>query len=189
MCGNGGRCIMAFAHALGMVGNSARFLAIDGPHDATIENGVVALKMGDVAAIERIGEDFWLDTGSPHYVRVVPSTSDTDIVAVGQSIRYNERFKAEGTNVNAMQRVGDNAIAVRTYERGVEDETLSCGTGVTAAAICAQLLGWASPDQACAVETPGGQLAIEARPTASGGFDVIWLKGPATYVYKGSIDV
>lgn len=187
MCGNGGRCIVAFANMLGIVGDGCRFLAIDGPHDARIADDLVELKMGDVQMIERIGEDFWLDTGSPHYVTTVASVEQTDIVALGKSIRYNERFKAEGTNVNAVERVGVGHIAVRTYERGVEDETLSCGTGVTAAAICAHQLGWTNADETTKVDVQGGQLSIKLNPAGT-GYQNLWLIGPATQVFKGTID-
>jgi len=135
MCGNGGRCITAFARYLGVVENECRFLAIDGPHDAKVDEAAwVELKMLDVPKIE-IGEDYFvMNTGSPHYVIFVEDIDDIDVVDNGQAIRYSKRFRKEGINVNFVERTQDG-ILVATYERGVEDETLSCGTGVTAAAI------------------------------------------------------
>lgn len=187
MCGNGGRCIVAFAHFLGIVGQSTTFLAVDGPHDATIENGHVRLKMADVASIERLDADFWLNTGSPHFVRVVADAAQHDIVQTGRAVRYSDGFAEEGTNVNVLQRLENGRIAVRTYERGVEDETLSCGTGVTACALVAQQLGWQGQAQAIEVQTQGGQLAVEATPNGSGGYANVWLSGPAVQVFKGEL--
>lgn len=192
MCGNGGRCIVAFAHFLGVIGSSCQFIAVDGPHDAKVlDQGWVELKMVDVEQVE-VGDGFYfLDTGSPHYVAFSPNVEEVDVVAAGRAIRYSDRFKAEGTNVNFVQEKGEELI-VATYERGVEDETLSCGTGVTAAALAASLKaeqeGAEVPVDHKAITAKGGQLQVKFQRTAS-GFEEIWLCGPATQVFKGTITI
>jgi len=184
MCGNGGRCIAAFAHSLGVVGEHCRFLAIDGPHEANINADWVELKMGDVTDVEIGDGSFILNTGSPHYVVFVEDLSDMNIVESGQVIRYSDRFRGEGINVNFVEKTTEG-IEVATYERGVEDETLSCGTGVTAAAISFSLL---SPDLnlgEVGVSTKGGKLKVRFEKKADGGFENIWLCGPARRVFEG----
>ena len=136
MCGNGGRCVVAFAQKLKLIKNKTNFLASDGMHEALISPKAVKLKMSDVSKIEKLGKDYFLDTGSPHYVRFVADLKNYDVVKEGRKIRNSARFKAIGTNVNFVEYL-NNVLHVRTYERGVEDETLACGTGVTAAALVA----------------------------------------------------
>ncbi len=184
-CGNGSRCAVAFSQHLGIIENKAHFEAIDGAHEATIENGWVSLKMLDVATIE-VGEaHYFIDTGSPHYIQYVADVAAVDVYEQGRQVRYSDRFKAEGTNVNFIEVLNDG-ISVRTYERGVEDETLSCGTGVTAAAISAHHKGLVKND-VCPIVTKGGKLSIKL--TKNGvGYTNIWLQGPADMVFKGSID-
>ena len=184
MCGNGGRCIVQFAHDLGIIKDTTRFIAVDGEHKAHIDSGLVHLKMTDVTHIECINEDFFLDTGSPHYVSYRPDLADFAVVREGQSIRYNDRFREEGTNVNFVQNLGENKIRIRTYERGVENETLSCGTGATACAISAHQRGMSSPIQ---VKVEGGQLSISFDTIAT-KYTNIYLIGPATSVFKGEIN-
>ena len=134
-CGNGGRCTIAFAHFLKIFEKECSFLAIDGAHYGSfISNDEIHLKMGDVSSIEKSDKHFFINTGSPHYIEYVNGLSDYALVDEAKKIRYNDRFKADGTNVNFLEEV-DGVLSIRTYERGVEDETLSCGTGVTAAAI------------------------------------------------------
>jgi len=187
MCGNGGRCIVAFAKRLGIITDKATFLAIDGPHDARIsEDDWVELKMKDVNDIE-VGEDYAvLDTGSPHYVVFVEDVSDIDVVANGQAIRYSERFKKEGINVNFVER-NDEGIIVATYERGVEDETLSCGTGVTAAAIATHLAHSPTPNANIPIESKGGNLEVKFQSN-NGQFSDVWLCGPGTFVFEGILE-
>ncbi|MBI1227363.1 MAG: diaminopimelate epimerase [Bacteroidetes bacterium] len=184
MCGNGGRCIAAFANFLGVAGEKCHFLAIDGPHEAKIKNDWVELKMSDVKDVEIGDGNFILNTGSPHYVVFVEDLSDMNIVESGQVIRYSERFRKEGINVNFVERTKDG-IEVATYERGVEDETLSCGTGVTAAALTFSL---ANPDlnsNEVAIATKGGHLLVRFQKNDAVGFENIWLCGPAKQVFAG----
>lgn len=187
MCGNGGRCIVAYAEKLGVIKDKASFIAIDGPHTATINNdSTVSLQMQDVQEIIQ-GEGYTeLNTGSPHYVVFVEDVKATDVFNTGRSIRNSERYQPKGINVNFVQKLSDG-IHVRTYERGVEDETYSCGTGVTAAAIaaCGNTTGHVSTD----IKTPGGNLQVSFDKEDSNHAVNVILSGPATYVYSGVIAV
>jgi diaminopimelate epimerase len=188
MCGNGGRCIVAFARFLGAAGTNCRFLAVDGEHLASIEGDNVSLKMKDVDVIEKGDGYFWLDTGSPHYVKSIKEIEKFDVFKEGRAIRYNERFKEKGTNVNFIESYPDH-IFVRTYERGVEDETYSCGTGVTAAGIVASLEGISTTPTECKVRTIGGDLKVSFKKVDDSGYRDIWLTGPAVQVFKGEVNV
>ncbi len=188
MCGNGGRCITAFAKRLGIVSDTAKFLAIDGIHEAKINNEIVSLKMNDVREVE-VGEDFfYLNTGSPHYVKFVNDIENVNVFEEGKKIRYSNRFAVEGTNVNFIEKK-DNELFVRTYERGVEDETLSCGTGVTAAALIAAFKGQSTDKNNCAIKTLGGNLNVKFDKVLENTFYNIWLEGPATFVFKTHINL
>ena len=186
MCGNGGRCITAFAKKLNVIKDKAHFLAIDGEHFSEIENDFVSLKMNDVTAIEENPGHYFLNAGSPHYVKFVEDVKHYDVFKEGKAIRNNERFKGTGTNVNFIERTG-NALFVRTYERGVEDETFSCGTGVTAAALVASLKELSTDKNACAIETLGGKLNVKFRKVSENNFTDIRLEGPAVFVFEGDI--
>ncbi|HSK12946.1 MAG TPA: diaminopimelate epimerase [Phnomibacter sp.] len=184
MCGNGGRCITRFAYDLGIHKEMYHFIAIDGPHAASIEtNGTVRLKMKDVPAIEMHTTFDFVDTGSPHVVKLVPEISEYDVVGEGRSIRNSPKYKEKGVNVNFVKRVNESGIFVRTYERGVEDETYSCGTGVTASALvhAHNDLGF----NHVSVETNGGHLYVEFDRTGETSFENIWLAGPAVKVFEG----
>ncbi len=137
MCGNGGRCMVKFAYHLGIHRNTYNFTAVDGSHVAEIDtDGIVSLKMKDVTKVRKFHGDFILDTGSPHYVKMVTDVMNIDVYKKGHDIRHSKEFEEEGINVNFVEQMADvDKIIVRTYERGVEDETYSCGTGVTAAAL------------------------------------------------------
>lgn len=185
MCGNGARCTVRFAKHLGVIEDVACFLAADGEHQASVERDLIQLKMNDVQDIERIGDDYYLNTGSPHYVRFVENVQELNVFEEGQAVRYNDRFSAEGTNVNFIQSLDDNTIFVRTYERGVEDETLSCGTGVTACALVAGSNGFKSPVK---VKTLGGELEV-AFEQQEGDFKYIYLIGPAKQVFTGTVPI
>lgn len=210
MCGNGGRCIAAFAKNLGIIGDRCRFWAIDGEHEGRISPfpvstpapapplkgrggagaGVewVELKMSDVQNVEQQGNSFILNTGSPHYVRFVDDLEHMDMVKEGRAVRYSERFAKEGINVNLARQNSGDSLAIRTYERGVEGETLACGTGVTAAAIASFLhRGQKSGQADIPVKARGGDLAVRFRANGDGSFSDIWLCGPAQQVFEGEI--
>lgn len=188
MCGNGGRCITAFAKRLGIIDSEAKFLAIDGIHDSKIIEDYVSLKMNDVREVE-VGEDFfYLNTGSPHYVRFVNNLENLDVLAEGKKIRYNNRFSEVGTNVNFIEKK-DTDLFVRTYERGVENETLSCGTGVTAAALIAAFKGQSTDKNNCSIRTLGGKLNVKFEKVLENTFYNIWLEGLATFVFKTNIEM
>ena len=165
-CGNGGRCIAAFAHHLGLIGNETNFLAADGPHNAIVsatENSSelhISLGMNDVNEIRYIGDDVFLNTGSPHYVKFVEDPDKADVFGEGRQIRNSDLFAPSGTNVNFVN-VQNGIIQIRTYERGVEDETLACGTGITAAAIASFLKGNVIPGSArYQIKAKGGNLSV-----------------------------
>lgn len=188
MCGNGGRCFASFAHFLGLVqNNKLEFLAIDGLHEAELEDNLVNLKMIDVLSFEKLGEDFYLDTGSPHYVSKVSDLKNLDIINEAHKIRYNSRFKTQGTNVNFVD-FGKEFIEVRTYERGVENETLACGTGVTAVALVAELVGKNTGLGMSKIKAQGGDLEV-SYSKENESFRNVWLKGPAVQVFKGELDI
>ena len=184
MCGNGGRATVQFAHDLGVIGDKTTFMAADGLHEAFLKEGWVHLKMSDVSGIEKNEDFLFMNTGSPHYVAWVEKLDDFQVFEEGKKIRYNNRFSEKGTNVNFIEKNG-MVLNVRTYERGVEDETYSCGTGVTAAAIAASFRGVTSPVR---IVTKGGDLAVSFERTGD-TFSNIYLMGPAKKVYKGSVDL
>jgi len=187
MCGNGGRCITAFAKQVGAAADQNTFLAIDGEHISRYQkDGVVSLKMNDVRDVQS-GEDFYiLDTGSPHYIIFVEDIDDIDIKSQGEAIRYSEEFKAEGINVNFVE-IKEDHILVATYERGVEDETFSCGTGVVASSL-ATIIDKNIKRKKIAVKTLGGNLEVTFERTLA-GFKNIWLIGPATLVNNGIVQI
>ncbi|KAB7732762.1 diaminopimelate epimerase [Rudanella paleaurantiibacter] len=185
MCGNGGRCIVRFAHDLGLFTEHTRFMAVDGEHEATVTEGLVSLRMTNVAGIDLGGEYSFTNTGSPHVVMTVDGLAQYDVVGVGRRLRYSDAFAPKGTNVNFVQTDEDGTLFVRTYERGVEDETYSCGTGVTAAALVAnRQSGVSSP---VAIRTLGGPLQVAFVESESGGYERIDLIGPAVRVFEGDI--
>lgn len=187
MCGNGGRCIAHFAHSLGLgSGNNLHFIAVDGPHKAFVKANQVELQMIDVNHWEvRNSHCVVLNTGSPHYIQFIEeNTGDFDLIPFSKNIRYSAEFGKEGINVNVVQQIGDNALAMRTYERGVEDETYSCGTGVTAAALSFALLNPKTGN--IKISTAGGELEVRFKQ-ADKGFSDVWLCGPAEKVFTGEI--
>ena len=188
MCGNGGRCIIAFAKFLQVIEDQCSFMAIDGAHEGKISNGLVSLKMNSVDTVEQLEpHQFFLDTGSPHVVEFVnQEPASIDILPAAHGIRYNTRFNKEGTNVNFTQ-VSTNVLDVRTYERGVENETYSCGTGVTAVALAAHFSKQVT-NQNIAIKTKGGNLEVDFE-AKNGSYQNIWLKGPAQRVFKGAIHI
>jgi diaminopimelate epimerase len=188
-CGNGARCSVAFAETLGIDVSNVEFLAIDGIHKAKKSGGIVSLDMNPVNAIIKVNADFVLDTGSPHYVRISAKDDMPDVVDFGRSVRYSDEFKEKGINVNLLEVISINKIAVQTYERGVEDETLSCGTGVTACGLVYGLLKGVVGFNKVDVSTKGGELSVEFIRNEDDSFTDIKLIGPAEFVFKGTIDV
>lgn len=189
MCGNGGRCMTKFAYHLGMHREVYRFLASDGVHEAEIDmDGIVSLKMKDVKSIRKFHNDFIVDTGSPHYIKIVPDVANIDVFKKGSEIRNSREFQEEGINVNFVEQLSSpDKISVRTFERGVEDETFSCGTGVTAAALVCYHNENGFND--VAVKTLGGLLTVEFDRVDDNKYENIWLCGPAEKVYEGTIEL
>ena len=189
MCGNGSRCMIKFAYHAGIRRDNYHFLASDGPHEGSMnKEGIVSVKMKNVQLIKKIHADFILDTGSPHYVKLVSDVMNTDVLKKGHDIRYSKEFEMEGINVNFVERMAEpDKIMVRTYERGVEAETFSCGTGVTAAAlVCYHNENGFNEVE---VKTRGGVLTVEFERLGDQNFENIWLCGPAEKVYEGSLEI
>jgi diaminopimelate epimerase len=189
MCGNGGRCIVRFAYDLGIHKSSYHFLASDGDHEAEIETGsdIINLRMKDVSGYKEDNGNYILDTGSPHYVKFVTDVLDIDVLKLGTEIRYNEEYAKNGINVNFVEEKKEDEIFVRTYERGVEDETLSCGTGVTACAIVCHHNEVGYND--ITVTTKGGVLVVKYDRQYDNSYRNIWLCGPAQKAFDGKIDI
>jgi diaminopimelate epimerase len=188
MCGNGGRCLVKFANEMGINKSTYYFMAIDGKHEAEIDmNGIIRLKMQDVYKVDYRSGHMIVNTGSPHFVKFASNVKDIDVVETGREIRYSKEFKAEGINVNFVEPVGEDRIYVRTYERGVEDETFSCGTGVTAAAILSahNENGFNRVE----IKTQGGTLSVEFEKIDDQHFENIWLCGPAELTFKGEMEI
>ncbi|WP_224490791.1 diaminopimelate epimerase [Robertkochia flava] len=186
MCGNGGRCLVAFAHYLGVIGNKTTFMAVDGIHEATISGKEVSLEMQAVSKVEHFPGFSFLDTGSPHHVQMHPHLKDLDVRQEGSRLRYS-KYGQGGSNINFVEKLEDDLFAVRTYERGVEDETLSCGTGVTAVAL-AMYDRKLTQGTKVRLQTPGGMLSVSFEPTTEGYTKVV-LQGPAVQVFEGTIEL
>ncbi|MCB0761345.1 MAG: diaminopimelate epimerase [Flavobacteriales bacterium] len=184
-CGNGSRCAFKMAFDRGIISEAAQFKAIDGMHEGIKKGDHWSIRMNDVHTMEAFQSGMFLNTGSPHIVLPVENLQDLDVVAEARKIRYSERFALQGVNVNFVERVGQ-VLHIRTYERGVEDETLACGTGITAAALAMAELG--GEDTALLqVRARGGDLEV-AFAKCEGGYSDIWLTGPAVHVYDGQIE-
>ena len=187
MCGNGGRCIVAFAYRLGVIKNETMFDAIDGLHYAIINDEIVSLKMIDVSEIKVTNTHTFLNTGSPHHINFYDNISDIDVRKLGSKIRYGAPYFEEGTNVNFVEQLSENTFKIRTYERGVENETLACGTGVTAVAIAANKMKKTSTET-IKIEAIGGQLEVSFRMEGD-TYTNIFLKGPAQFIFEGNITI
>ncbi|HPR32585.1 MAG TPA: diaminopimelate epimerase [Prolixibacteraceae bacterium] len=186
MCGNGGRCIVAFANRLGIIDRSARFLASDGIHEALIdEDALVDLHMIDVKNVQELPDGYFLNTGVPHLVHFVDDLHGVDVELDGRQLRYDARFQPEGTNVNFVK-LTNNHLTVFTYERGVECETLACGTGITASALSTAVRMGLDKGN-FQISAKGGELSVRFERD-NGHFRQIWLKGPAIFVYSGEIE-
>ncbi|WP_378172873.1 diaminopimelate epimerase [Aquimarina sp. SS2-1] len=185
MCGNGGRCLVAFAAYLGVIDDKATFTAIDGKHTAEIKDGLVYLQMQNVSKIEKYDSHLFLDTGSPHHVTMVNNLEGYDVRNMGREIRNGAPYFEIGSNVNFVEKEDEDSFAVRTYERGVEDETLSCGTGVTAVALSMHATK-ITDNEMVSIKTQGGELRVTFKKTRN-GYEDIFLIGPAEQVFKGEI--
>lgn len=186
-CGNGARCSVQFAHSLGITSEHVTFLAIDGVHQAWKKNDLIELEMLDVDHFLMDSDSYVIHTGSPHFVSFINEIDSFDILSYGQEIRYNETYEAMGINVNAIEKKGAHRFAIRTYERGVEAETLSCGTGVTASAIAFALNNDLSGELTLTAETQGGICKVELKRRGN-HFTEVKLIGPATFIFNGEID-
>lgn len=186
MCGNGGRCVASFARFLKIIDNKTTFQAIDGAHKAILEGNKVSLQMKNVSTIKEHKNYVFLDTGSPHHVELSNALQKLNIKEAGAAIRYSDLYGASGSNINFVKKISDDTFAMRTYERGVEDETLSCGTGVTAVGLAMHYIG-ETEKNLINLKTQGGNLQVSFKKSDK-GYNDIWLIGPATMVYKGKIE-
>lgn len=183
LCGNGARCAVAFASELGLLSDPCHFMAVDGMHQARLLGDEVALQMGDVTQLRCSDRYTFLDTGSPHHVQEVEALEAMNVAEDGRRIRYG-LYGDAGSNINFVQMDGDARIRVRTYERGVEDETYSCGTGVTAVALAMHRAGRLKSLETI-IDTRGGTLKVRFSPDGAGGYRDTWLIGPAVKVFEG----
>jgi diaminopimelate epimerase len=188
LCGNGSRCAVKFAMALGIVGLETTFLTIEGPLFAKVRGDLIQLRMPDVERISPAMQNgLFLHTGSPHFVRFVDNVHGINVYKEGKALRYHKEFSPGGTNVNFVQwEAKPDRIIVRTYERGVENETLSCGTGVTASALAT---GSEMTSGKIHIKTLGGNLEVWFEQVEKGVFRNIYLIGPAEKVFEGTVDV
>lgn len=187
-CGNGSRCAVHFAASLGMIKDNCRFFAIDGPHEAYLTQNTIGVKMKNIhEIIQKAEHAFYLNTGSPHYVALVSDVEKLDLVKAALPLRHHEDFAPCGTNVNFIEQLSSQSIRMRTFERGVEAETLSCGTGVTAAALVFAKIN--NLHNEVKVDTRGGELSVSFEVNNNNEFFNIFLKGPAMSVFSGTIDI
>jgi len=188
MCGNGGRCLVAFAKKLNLIQKETTFVATDGLHYATVaDDGIVSLQMIDVAAIKNTSEYSYLNTGSPHHVQLVDNLEQFNVKENGAAIRYGNLYGKEGSNINFVKKINENTFSLRTYERGVEDETLACGTGATAVAIAMNAIGQTNLN-VINLNVEGGKLTVSFEK-GNGKYTNVFLKGPAEFVFKGTIAI
>ena len=188
MCGNGGRCLVAFAKKLNIINNSCTFIATDGVHHATIaSDGLVSLQMIDVTQVKITSEYVFLNTGSPHHVQLAEDLEHYNIKDNGAAIRYGALYGKDGSNVNFVKQIDGSTFSLRTYERGVEDETLSCGTGATAVAIAMNAIGKTNATS-IHLNVQGGKLEVSF-DKKDNQFTNVFLKGPAEFVFKGEVEI
>jgi diaminopimelate epimerase len=187
-CGNGGRCVVAFAMGLQVHEGTCRFMGADGWHEGEVlKNGLVRISMTDVEEVKHLdGHTATLYTGSPHYVKVVDQLEALDVFKEGRAIRNSPSFEQEGINVNFVELIKDGELSIRTYERGVEDETYACGTGVVAAAIAGAFLKNGDTN-AWLVHAKGGDLTVDFQRIGPQEFRKVNLTGPAEAVFSGEL--
>ena len=184
MCGNGGRCVISFAKKLNIIDDNVTFLAIDGLHEGIINDDIIKIKMIKVSNIDEVHNGCLLDTGSPHFVKFCTSVNNINVFQSGRELRNNKEISEDGVNINFTEIIDNSSIKVRTYERGVENETLSCGTGVIASALSAHSKGLVDSNR-IKISTLGGELFVSF--DFKNVYDNIWLEGPAIEVFKGQI--
>ena len=184
MCGNGGRCVISFAKKLNIINDNVTFLAIDGLHEGIINEDIIKIKMIKVSNIDEAHNGCLLDTGSPHFVKFCSSVNNINVFDSGRELRNNKEISEDGVNVNFTEIIDNTSIKVRTYERGVENETLSCGTGVIASVLSAHSKGLVDSNR-IKISTLGGELFVSF--DFKNVYDNIWLEGPAIEVFKGQI--
>ena len=188
MCGNGGRCLVAFAKKLNVIQNETTFMATDGLHHATVgADGIVSLQMIDVAEIKNTQDYSFLNTGSPHHVQIVEDLQHFNVKENGAAIRYGNLYGQAGSNINFVKKIDETTFSLQTYERGVEDETLACGTGATAVAIAMNATGQTNSNE-INLNVEGGKLAVSF-DIEDGKYTNVFLKGPAEFVFKGTIQI
>ena len=186
MCGNGGRCIVAFARDLGLIDNETVFLAVDGRHEASIQDNQVRLGMVNVDHYTMDGEAFVLNTGSPHYVQFVDDLANLNVGQLGAEIRNAPTYVEQGINVNFVEQEADGNYFVRTFERGVEAETYACGTGAVASAMSVALQSGMDNTFSIPIRVLGGALRVEFQKQGH-HFSNVFLLGPAKQVFTGHI--
>ena len=187
MCGNGGRCIIRFANDLDVASENMTFTAIDGLHHGIVDNNVIRLQMIDVDEVEDHNDYLFMNTGSPHHVEFVEKVDDVDVYNRGKEIRNGSPYFEKGSNVNFVEVMPDNNLRIRTYERGVENETLACGTGITAAAISAYVKNLVDK-KSIEIKALGGDLSVNFEEN-NHKFVNVWLNGPAVKVFEGEIEI
>lgn len=187
MCGNGGRCLTRFANDLGISKEEYHFTAIDGEHKAKLIGDEISLQMIDVSSVEKLSNGVFIDTGSPHHIVFSNNIADLELLNEARKIRYSKKYKKDGVNVNFVEIESESSINMRTYERGVEDETLSCGTGVTAAVLALANQGFSKANKV-EVKTKGGILHLSFTIYGDTYTD-IWLQGPADFVFNGKVNL
>lgn len=188
MCGNGGRCLVAFAKKLNVIQDNTTFIATDGVHHASVDaNGIVSLQMIDVPEVKITPDYVFMNTGSPHHIQLVEDLEHYNVKENGASIRYGELYGKQGSNINFVKKIDETTFSLRTYERGVEDETLACGTGATAVAIAMNVLGETKANS-IELNVEGGKLVVSF-DEKDGKFTNVFLKGPAEFVFKGTIEI
>lgn len=188
MCGNGGRCLVAFANQLGVIENKTTFIATDGLHHASVgDDAIISLQMIDVDEVKINDSYTFLNTGSPHHVQIVEDLEHYNVKDNGAAIRYGELYGEKGSNINFVKKVDDDTFSLRTYERGVEDETLACGTGATAVAIAMNAIGQ-TDKTSINLNVQGGKLVVSFDKTGN-HFTNVFLTGPAKFVFKGTIEI
>jgi len=189
LCGNGGRCAVSFALRHNIIKTETIFMTADGLHKAyQIHPNQIRLQMQDVVDLIENDNAIIINTGSPHYVKLIQNCKKVDTNSQGAAIRFSEQFMPDGINVNFIQKDTPNRYHIRTYERGVENETLACGTGAVAAALAMHYMGESNGECKIELQTLGGLLTVDF-DFINQTYTNIHLQGPADFVYSGIIEI